>query len=90
MTYHIGEDSFWHDQTVREWWAFESFGTGYTEAQNAWIRAWDYVFGSPQVPRTVSEALELIENIGLKQPKRIATKPQPSNPKYLQVTNYVF
>ena len=90
VTYHIGEDSFWHDQTVREWWAFESFGTGFVKAQNAWHRAWCADFGQPVVPQSIAHALELIENVGLKQPNRIATKPQPSNPKYLQVTNYVF
>ena len=90
VKYSIGKD-FFDDVTVFEWWAFEAFGIAYTRAANAWIRAWDQESGlTCFAPQSTDQALELLNQGVLRQPKRIATKPSPDNPRFLQVTKYEF
>jgi hypothetical protein len=92
VNYYIGDATNLFSQTiVSEWLAFEAFGVAFTKAANYWHRAWDADFGQPIIPQSVAEALDHVNLVGsIRPPKRIATKPNPSAPKYLQVTNYEF
>lgn len=59
-------------QEYREWWAFEHGGRGRQLAQQAWI---NHGGGTP-FPKTVSEALDRIDDGELTMPATISVKPE--------------
>ena len=86
--YHLDTGSFFADETIDDYWFVQSVGYSAREVAIKWQLAWDEKYGECIVPRTTRQAIE--QSLGLKIPHRIATIPDPKNPKYKKVVDYEF